>query len=315
MHQHAALTTLSTRLWWAIGLNIVITASQFVGAAMAASLALFSDALHNFSDVAGLIVSLIAVKLAAKAATTSKSFGYRRAEILAALFNGGSVLAVSVYLVYESSSRLIAGETPEVGANTVVLLAAIALAANGFSTWLLMHGSKDNMNQRGAYLHLLSDTLFSAAVLAGGLAMRYLGWYWLDPLLSLVIGLYLIYGSYKLVAQAVRIVMQFTPAELNLPQLAEEICKIEGVKNIHHVHVWQLTDNQTHLEAHIGFEQDLRLSECQQILRKVSYQLKHHHSIQHIVLQPEFNTACDDSLIVQDELPKVEPGHHHGHSH
>jgi cobalt-zinc-cadmium efflux system protein len=260
-------------------------------------MALISDAMHNFSDVAALVLSLVAIILAKKEATYSKSFGYKRAEVLAAFVNSAVIIGVAVYLIIESTQRLQITQSLDINNDIVIWLAGVAIIANGLSVWFLAADAKNSMNMKSAFLHLLSDTLFSAAVLGGGLAMKYYGLTWVDGVLSILIGIYLIATSWQLLWSSAKILMQFVPEGINIPVLVEEVEKLNEVKNIHHIHVWQLDEYTIHLEAHVDLREDLNVSETHDIQQKIENLLHTNFSIGHITLQFEHGLHENKKLI------------------
>src|SRR5690625_2475623 len=202
------------KLMLSIILNLVISIAQLVGGIISGSLALQSDALHNFSDVLSLIISYIADRYSRKSASFTKTFGYKRAEIFAAFINAASLLIIGLYLVYESVVRFLNPYTIQTG--IVIWLAVLGIVFNGFSAFLLFKDSRANMNMRSAYLHLLTDTAASVAVLIGGLVMKYYGWFWIDSVLTVIIALYLIVMGFDLFKSSFKVLMLFTPSELKL---------------------------------------------------------------------------------------------------
>jgi len=290
-HHHDASDLKGWKIGVSILLNILITVGQVIGAGISGSIALMTDALHNFSDVISLIISYIANKLTTKEATTSKTYGYKRAEILAAFINSATLIGVAIFLMIEAYHRF--SSPVEIQADIVIWFAIGSIVINFLSVVILHNDSKDNMNIRSAYLHLLTDVMTSIAVMLGGFAMKYYNVFWIDGLLTLLIASYLIYSSYSLLMEATKVLMQFTPEGINLENIGKEVCDIDGIKNIHHIHVWQLNDNKYMLEAHLEMESDIKLSEFQIILQKVENLLKK-HGIDHTNIQPELN-KCDSS--------------------
>ncbi|MEP3210944.1 MAG: cation diffusion facilitator family transporter [Maribacter sp.] len=281
-----------------IVLNILITISQVMGGLISGSLSLLSDALHNFSDVLSLIVSYIANLLSKKPSSTNKTFGYKRAEIIAAFVNAATLMIVAVILIIEAIERF---QNPqEVESNLVIWLSILGIAANGFSVLLLKKDADSNMNMKSAYLHLLTDMMASVAVLIGGILMKYYQWYWVDPALTLAIAVYLIFMGFDLLKQSTRVLMLFTPNSIQVQEIVEAIGKIKPIKNVHHVHVWQLNEDEVHLEAHIDFNEDIRLSEFDAILERIEEEVYHNHGINHVNIQPEFGKCDSKQVIVQD---------------
>ncbi|MDG1759757.1 MAG: cation diffusion facilitator family transporter [Flavobacteriaceae bacterium] len=298
-HQnHGKNDTKGRNLVVSIFLNIIITASQVVGGFWSGSLALLSDALHNFSDVLSLIISYIAVKLSRNKASYGKTFGYKRAEIIAAFINASSLVIVAIFLIIEAYKRFIS--PVEVAADLVIWFSLLGIVANGFSVLLLKKDANDNMNMKSAYIHLFSDMLASVAVLIGGLLMRYFSLFWIDPLLTLIIALYLVYMGYDLIVDATRILMLFTPSYINLKALQADVSDISPVKNLHHLHVWQLNEVEVHLEAHIEFYKNLNLKEFDTVLVQIESLLLDKYGINHVTLQPEFEKEDSKNPIIQD---------------
>ncbi len=297
-HGHAHPQVEGKNLVISIFLNILITASQVVGGIISGSLSLLSDALHNFSDVLSLIVSYIANVLSKKKASTTKTFGYKRAEIIAAFVNSATLMVVAVLLIKEAIERFITPQ--EVESDLVIWLSLLGIVANGFSVFLIKKDSDKNMNMKSAYLHLLTDMLASVAVLIGGLLMKFYELYWVDPLLTFIIAVYLIYMGFDLLKDSTRVLMLFTPNTVQVQHIVDTISNLDDVKNVHHVHLWQLNENQIHLEAHIDFSEDIKLSEFDKILGDIEEELYHKHGINHVNIQPEFGKCDNKHVIVQD---------------
>ena len=279
-------------------LNVVITVGQIIGGLVAGSLALISDAVHNFSDVVSLIISYIASKASKQQASVFKTFGNKRAEILAAFINASSLMVVAVLLMIEAVKRI---QHPEpIEANIVIWLALLGIAFNGYSVLLLKKNSKDNMNIRSAYLHLFSDMLASIAVLLGGVLIKYFDVYLVDSLLTLGIGIYLIVMGFGLLNSSFKVLMLYTPEDIEIEEIVKEVESIDKVMNMHHVHAWQLNEHEMHLEAHIDFDTDIKLSEFDEILKQIEIRLRSKFNINHVNIQPEFGKCDDKDLIVQD---------------
>lgn len=286
------------KLMLSIILNLVISIAQLVGGIISGSLALQSDALHNFSDVLSLIISYIADRYSRKSASFTKTFGYKRAEIFAAFINAASLLIIGLYLVYESVVRFLNPYTIQTG--IVIWLAVLGIVFNGFSAFLLFKDSRANMNMRSAYLHLLTDTAASVAVLIGGLVMKYYGWFWIDSVLTVIIALYLIVMGFDLFKSSFKVLMLFTPSELKLEAISKTVCVFPEIKNIHHVHIWQVNDEEIHLEAHMEFNRDITLTEFDEVLQQVEKILYEDFGINHVNIQPEFQRDDPKDIIVQD---------------
>mgnify|MGYP000608866421 FL=1 len=297
-HSHSHKDLKGRNLLITILLNVLITLAQVIGGILSGSLALLSDALHNFSDVLSLIISYAATLLAKKKASLNKTFGYKRAEIIAAFVNSSTLIIVSIILVKEAIERFI--NPIEIESNLVIWLSLLGIVANGFSVLLIKKDAKANMNMKSAYLHLFTDMMASVAVLIGGLLMKFFALYWVDPVLTILIALYLVYMGYDLLKTSTRVLMLFTPNTIEVQQIVSEISKIKPVKNVHHVHIWQLNEDEVHLEAHIDFDEDINLSEFDKILETIEEEVYHKFGINHLNIQPEFGKCDSKKVIVQD---------------
>ncbi|WP_298478301.1 cation diffusion facilitator family transporter [uncultured Maribacter sp.] len=297
-HNHAHPDLKGRNLVFSIFLNILITVAQIIGGFISGSLSLLSDALHNFSDVLSLVVSYAANRLSKKKASNHKTFGYKRAEIMAAFVNAAALIVVAIILIKEAIERFMFPQ--EVESNLVIWLSLFGILANGLSVFLLKKDADSNMNMRSAYLHLLTDMLASFAVLIGGLLMKYFQMYWVDPFLTFAIALYLIYMGYDLLIDSTKVLMLFTPDTIKINEIVNVVNKIPSVKNVHHVHIWQLNEDEVHLEAHIDFNQNIKLSEFDTILEQIEEELYHNYGINHVNIQPEFGKCDPKNIIVQD---------------
>tara|TARA_B100000809_G_C15140284_1_gene532896 strand:- start:9230 stop:10135 length:906 start_codon:yes stop_codon:yes gene_type:complete len=295
-HNHSDLK--GKKLLFTIGLNILITIAQVIGGILSGSLALLSDALHNLTDVISLIISYVANLFTKKEASKARTFGYKRAEIIAAFVNSASLIIIAIYLVYEAIIRFY--NPQEIESNLVIWLALLAVFANGFSVLLLKSEAKENMNMQSAYLHLFTDMAASVAVLIGGLLMKYFYWFWVDSLLTILIALYLIFMGYDLLKKSFRILMLFTPEYINIEEVTKAIKINSAIKNVHHVHVWELNEDEIHIEAHIEFFNDINISEFDVILEEIEQILLKNFNINHSNFQPEFKKDDPKDLIIQD---------------
>ncbi|MCK8481739.1 cation diffusion facilitator family transporter [Psychroserpens algicola] len=297
-HTHNHKDLKGQKLLISIVLNIVITVAQVVGGLISGSLSLLSDALHNFSDVLSLIVSYVASKLTKKKASINKTFGYKRAEILAAFINASTLIIVAVILIKEAIERF---QNPQViDSQLVIWLALLAILGNGLSVLLLRKDSKHNINMRSAYLHLLTDMLASVAVLVGGLLMTYYQLFWVDSLLTLLIALYLIWVGYDLLKTSTKMLMLFTPEHINIKDVVRVVNKLPKVNKLHHVHIWNLSDDELHLEAHLDLTEDISTTEFNALLVDIETILHDEFNINHVTIQPEFNKEDPKEVIVQD---------------
>ena len=278
-------------LFITIILNVIITLSQIIGGIMSGSLALLSDAMHNFSDVLALVIAYAANRLSARPNTMDKTFGYKRAEILAALFNASVLIGIAVFLIVEAFHKFYHPEA--INSVWVIGLGLLSIVLNAASVLLVKDDAHENMNIKAAYLHLLTDVMTSVAVVGGGLLMYYFGLFWIDPLVSALIALYLIWASVGLVKESSAILMQFTPVDIDMDALVASIEAEAEIENVHHIHVWKLDDHRIHLEAHLDFVEDLPLSASNTVTETLEKKLHDTFDIEHTTFQCEFDK--DDS--------------------
>ena len=285
-------------LVYSILLNLVITLAQIIGGILSGSLALISDALHNFSDVLTLVFSLYANKLSKRKASLNHTFGYKRAELIAAFVNASTLIIVALFLIYGAIERFV--EPKIIESNLVIWLSLLGILVNGFSALLLKKDAEHNLNMKSAYLHLFTDMMASVAVLIGGLLMKYFGWFWVDSVMTILIAIYLIIVGIDLVKSSTKILMLFTPDHIDIKALVREVHKIEGVNKLHHIHIWNLNDDELHLEAHLDCSEDIKMSEFNVLLDKIEQVLFTQFHINHINIQPEFKKEDPKNFIVQD---------------
>ncbi|MCA6421305.1 MAG: cation transporter [Flavobacterium sp.] len=279
-------------------LNLLITIAQIIGGIISGSLALISDALHNFSDVLSLVFSLVANKLSRRKASIDQTFGYKRAELIAAFVNASTLVIVALILVYGAINRFFNPHPIQSG--LVIWLALLGILVNGFSVLLLQKDAGHNLNMKSAYLHLLTDMMASVAVLVGGLLMKFYGWFWVDSIMTIAIAIYLIVVGVKLLITSTKMLMLFTPDYIDIKEIVREVHKIPGVNKLHHIHVWHLNDEELHLEAHLDCSEDIKMSEFNNLLHEVEQMLFHKFHINHINIQPEFKKEDPKDFIVQD---------------
>jgi len=294
MHTHKE-NNKENRLIVSAGLNFATTLAQIIGGILSGSLALISDALHNLSDTVVLVVSFFAVRISKRKNTEVQTFGYKRAEILAALFNACALVVVSIFLFKEAITRF----THPHPINSVLMLsvASVGLIANIISVFLLKTHAHEDLNVKAAYVHLFSDFLSSIAVIIGACAIFISKAYWIDPALTILIGIYVLKEGYKIIEESTRILMQHVPKGINLREIQAQIEGIDGVKDIHHAHLWAVTERDIHFEAHINVSRDMPVSETCLLVKRVGEILKDKFAITHVTLQIEVNSCKGVSLI------------------
>ena len=296
MSEHHHHNVSGKNLFLTIILNIIITISQIVGGIMSGSLALLSDAMHNFSDVLALVIAYVANRLAARPNNASKTFGYKRAEILAALFNASVLIGIAIFLIVEAFHKFYHPEA--VNSVWVIGLGALSIVLNTASVLLIKEDSHDNMNVRAAYLHLLTDVMTSIAVVLGGVLMYYFSLFWIDPLVSALIALYLIWASFGLVKESSAILMQFTPEGITVDEVVKAIESEPEIEDVHHIHIWKLDDNHIHLEAHLDFNDDVPLSVSNKVMEKLETKLHDDFDIEHTTFQCEYGRDDNKEIII-----------------
>jgi cobalt-zinc-cadmium efflux system protein len=293
MHEHVITeidnsSKTKIRLVLTMILNFLITAAELIGGLFSGSLSLISDALHNFSDGISIIVSYTAIKISAIPKNERFTFGYKRAEIFAALINTSVLVVISLFLIKEAIHKFI--NPQHIEGSIVIIVASIGLIANIIGTLLLKKDSKENINIRSSYLHLLSDAFSSLAVIIGGVLIWAYDIYWIDPILTILISLYIIYESYEILKKTVDIFMMKAPNNFSVQEISECISKLNGVSGLHHIHYWIMNDKQTHFEAHIEVD-DKKLSELDGLRKQIEELLHHKFNIEHITLQLEYSNC------------------------
>lgn len=278
-------------------LNFIITLVEVIGGLLSGSLSLLSDALHNFSDGISVIVTFIALRLSKRENTLKNTFGYKRAEILAALFNSSFLIIISFFLFKEAYLRI---QHPQnIDSKIMIAVALVGLAANTISVFLLKPDSKDNMNIRSAYLHLFSDSLSSLGVIIGGILIYYFNITIVDPILTFAIGAYVLKEGFDIIKQSINILMEKTPVQINILKIKEVIEKIPEVDNLHHVHIWQINDKEFLFEGHIDIKKDINLSKTEKIRSDINSTLSNKFGINHTTLQLEYN-CCKDKEVIKN---------------
>lgn len=294
-HNHHHHEVKGKNLFITIILNIIITLSQIVGGIMSGSLALLSDAMHNFSDVLALVIAWWANRLSSKPKNEQKTFGYKRAQTIAALFNSSVLFGIALFLIIEAINKFINPQPIE--SSLVIWLGVLSILLNAASVLLIKDDSHDDINMKAAYLHLLTDVMTSVAVVIGGVLMHYFDIFWIDSVITILIAVYLIKASYGIIKESINILMQSTPENVNIKQIQEVIENIEEIKNIHHLHIWKLDDHNIHLEAHLDFIKDLPLSQSTQIVENITRILHDKFDIEHCTFQAEFDKDDKKDLV------------------
>jgi len=297
-HTHGAEKDISQRNLLASAiLNLGITVAEIAGGLISNSLALLSDAMHNLGDTSAVVIAYFANRISKKDYSDKKTFGYKRIEILAALLNAVVLLVIIVYLFIEAFHRL---KSPEpIKGRIMFVVAVIGFAGNLVSVLLLKRDSVRNINVRAAYLHLLGDTVSSVLVILSAVLIYFFRLFWIDPLVTIFLGLYLLKGTWEILRQALGILMQETPQGLDLAAIKKELESLPEIDNIHHVHAWNLTDREIHFECHVDLRKDVKVSETDSINEKIRTLLTTRFGIAHVTVQHEYNCCGDKNLIHQ----------------
>lgn len=297
-HHHDTGSMNDGRLAWAVAVNVVLTVVQIVGGVVSGSLALVADAIHNLSDAASLAIALFARKVGRRGADQTMTYGYRRAEIIAALINLTTLIVIGVYLVYEAILRFFMPE-PIVGW-IVVVVAGVALAIDLVTAALTYAGSKDSLNIRAAFLHNVADALGSVAVIVAGSLVIWFGWNWVDPAATLLIAGYILWHGLLEIRSCIHILMAGVPAGVDLGALGDAVRAVDGVVDVHHLHVWQLDEGSPYFEAHVVIE-PADAARLETIKRAVKSALHDGFGITHSTLELEFtgsHSDCDETAAV-----------------
>jgi cobalt-zinc-cadmium efflux system protein len=297
-HTHDHKPVNESNLLVATLLNLVITLMEIAGGILSNSLALISDALHNLSDTFATFIAYLAIKIGKRKANAKKTFGYKRIEIIAALLNAVILIVICVFLFKEAWERI---QEPEpINSLIVILVAMLGLGANLLAVSLLKKDSRKSLNVKAAYVHLIGDSLSSLLVILAALAIQLFDIYWIDPVITILIGIYLIREAYIILKESVNILMQSTPDTVDVNKIQAKIETFPEIASLHHLHAWALDDHTIHIEAHVELSENLKISEIKPIQEKIEKLLKERFHINHTTLQFEFNSDHNRSLISKE---------------
>jgi len=297
-HRHNHQPVSEGNLLIATLLNLVISIVEIAGGILSNSLALLSDALHNLSDSFSTFIAYVATRMGKRPPTSKKTYGFKRVEILAAMLNAVILIIICFYLFKEAWERI---QNPEpVKSLIVIVVAMIGLIANVLAVALLRKDSKKNINVKAAYIHLIGDSLSSVVVILAAAAIQLFEIYWLDPVITVLIGLYLIRESYLILKESVNIVMQSTPKHLDINKIRSKIESLPEVYNLHHIHAWNLSDREVFFEAHVELAEDIKLSQLTSIQERIEKLLREQFHIHHTTLQFEFDPKHDKNPIYKE---------------
>jgi len=287
-HSHSISSDIkSNRLIWAIVINVALTFAQIIGGVISGSLALIADALHNLSDAISLVIALIAQKISIKEHDAFMTFGYKRAEVIAAFTNLITLVLVGFYLIYEALWRL---NSPQVIEGwMVIIVASVALAIDVVTAFLTYSVSKGSVNIRVAFLHNVSDALASLAVIITGILILLYEWYFVDTLLTLLIASYVLLQAYSMLPSVINILMQGAPKDVCIEDVLKTMQETKGIVNVHHLHLWQLDEHHNALEAHVVLES---VNNLEKIKEELKSKLETTYSISHSCIEFE-DSHCE----------------------
>lgn len=295
-HAHAAIVSRSPYkrgLLIALAITTSIMVAEAIGGIVSNSLALLGDAGHMLIDSAALGLSLFAMMVAQRPATATKTYGYHRIEVLAAMVNGAILIFVSFYIFYEAYHRFLS--PPTVNASLMLPIAVVGLLANLVGIYFLRGMRRHNLNIKGAFLHMAGDVLSSLGVIIGGIVILATGWYLVDPIISVLIGLIILRGAVRLVRESSDILLEAVPRHIDMGSVVQEVAQTPGVRDFHDVHIWTITSGVYALSAHLLIE-DQKVSECSQIIARVNQLLGHRFGLGHTTLQLECE-SCESSPV------------------
>lgn len=311
-HDHtrgASARSLAIALALTTGFLIV----EVVGGVLADSLALISDAAHMFTDAAALAIALLAIRMARKPADRLRTFGYHRFEVLAAAFNALLLLAVACYILYEAWRRL--QQPPEIHSTLMIAVAAVGLVVNLISMRVLGSGQEHNLNMRGAYLEVWSDMIGSIGVIAGAVVIRFTGWTWVDPLLAVAIGLWVVPRTWTLLKSSINVLLEGVPEDVDAAKVQQALLDLPGVDSLHDLHLWSVTSGKNSLTVHLVCAS--KVDPVHQVMPAARAMLAKRFQISHSTVQCE-TAACEQAAPQHrcfDEEAEAAPAAGHGHSH
>jgi cobalt-zinc-cadmium efflux system protein len=286
------------RLLWTLLLTGAAFIAEAIGGFLTNSLALLSDAGHMFTHLLALGVSYLAVLFSERPATERRTYGLNRLEILAALFNGATLFAISIGISYEAYRRLL--EPLPIATGSVLVIAVVGLLVNLIGAVILSGAEQKDLNVRGAFMHLLTDTFSSVAVIVGVAVISVTGWTVIDPLLSVVICVVILFWAFRLVWDSVDILLEATPRDVNMQDVVQGLRQIPGIRDVHHLHVWSITSGMYALSAHVDVD-DLRVSDTERLAHQAEAFLKDRFNINHTTFQFE----CRSGRTVDEVLSGI----------
>ncbi len=297
-------------LWWALGLTATFLIAEIIGAYLTNSLALLSDAAHMATDTLALVIALVAVRLSRLPSDAKRTYGYARFEAFGALINGGLLFMVAAYILWEAIARF--SKPPEVATTGMLVIAGLGLVINLISMRLLKAGSEESLNMKGAYLEVWSDMLGSLAVLITAVIIYFTQWWILDPILAVLIGLWVLPRTWTLLRASIHILLEGVPDNIALSEVRKLLMKTLGVADVHDLHIWSLASKSPTMTAHIVTNSDVE--DLQQLRKTIAELMKDKFDIHHLTLQMEL-IACDEKHCDAGKSEPHDHDAHVGHSH
>jgi cobalt-zinc-cadmium efflux system protein len=297
-HHHHNHGSGAKRLGWTIVLNVGITIAEVIGGLVSGSLALLSDAGHNLSDVIALVLAYFGSRGAAMKPTKRSTYGFKRLEVVTALINALSLVAISVYIIIEAFHRY--ADPKEINAPVMLSVAVLGLLGNVLSVWILHRDRNKTINNRAAFLHMLYDAVSSVAVIIGGIIIIFSGWYLLDLILSVLIAMMILWSSLDILKEATGIFMEAVPQNIDIDEVSRSISSVDGVREAHHLHIWSISSTHVALSCHIRVSEE-DASKIPIIISAVNKMLLEKHGIDHATIQPETDLCPEQP--VQADLP------------
>ena len=293
------------RLALSLGITLAFVFVEVIAGLYANSLALLTDAAHNFTDVLALALSWWALRLTTQPPTHKRTYGYHRAGILAAMVNSTTLVVIAIGIFYEAYQRFLS--PPEVQADVLIGVGVLAVVINVVTALLVRRGAESDLNIRAAFMHLMGDVLSTVGAVIAGVIIRFTDWNWVDPLVSVLIGLLILWSAWSIIRESVEILMESTPTDIDMDAMIDDITSVEGVYGVHDLHVWSITQSMRTLSAHLVTD-NLPVSEGATIQTKVHKVLLQKYNVNHATLQLECEECVPDNLY----CTFGERSHHHG---
>ncbi|HZK63496.1 MAG TPA: cation diffusion facilitator family transporter [Puia sp.] len=293
-HSHTVeLKSVNTAFITGIVLNLAFVVVEVIAGLVIHSLSLLSDAGHNLADVASLGLALFAFRMLKVKSNATYTYGYKKTTVLVALLNGGILLVSIGAILFESVQRLI--DPRVLPGKTISLVAGIGILVNGLTALLFFRSRENDLNIKGAFLHLMADTVVSAALVVGGILIYFTHWYWVDPLLGIAVAIAIVFSTWKLLRDSLRLSLDAVPQGINLATVRDLVKKINGVRDFHHIHIWALSTMENALTGHVVLERGISIEDQEKIKQEIKHQLLH-ASIQHVTLETETEALACESI-------------------